>query len=128
MIGIDSDAIIDFLKGKEEVVELVKKYSEELITTEINSFEVFFGVYRNKNIKDEEKNAATSFFSAIDVLPFTQGKKAAKLLADLYARGEALEQNDILIGQTFLSNGCSEIITNNSKHFSKIKGLKVINY
>ena len=39
MICLDSDCIIDFLKGKKEAVDLVRKYKEEVITTEINRFE-----------------------------------------------------------------------------------------
>lgn len=128
MIGIDSDAIIDFLRGNREIVELVNSYTDELITTEINLFEVFFGVYRNKNLKENEINATNSFFETIEVLPFKEGKKSAKILADLYSKGEALDQNDVLIASTLISKGCSKIITKNVKHFSKIKNLQAIPY
>ena len=53
MIFIDSDCIIDFLKGKKEAVDIIKRYKEKIATTEINVFEGLFGVYLKKNINDK---------------------------------------------------------------------------
>ena len=70
MICIDSDCIIDFLKGKEEAVKIVEKYKEEIMTTEINVFEILFGIYIKKDINEREEFAAKEFFDSIVVLPF----------------------------------------------------------
>ena len=40
MICLDSDCIIDFLRGKEEAIRIVERHKEELVSTEINIFEV----------------------------------------------------------------------------------------
>jgi len=39
---LDSDCVIDYLKGKKEAIEVVGKYKDEIVTTEITVFEVFY--------------------------------------------------------------------------------------
>ena len=51
MICLDSDFIINYLRGKEEAIEfLMEVNNEELVTTEINVFEVFYGIYSKNQI------------------------------------------------------------------------------
>lgn len=130
MICLDSDCIIDFLKGKKEAIEVVNKYSNEVFTTEINVFEVLFGVYLKKNINQKEKFATKEFFDSIEVFSMESGcgEIASKLLTDLIKSGFVIDQNDCFIASIILNNGCNKIITRNKKHFSKIKGLKIIGY
>ena len=54
MICLDSDCIIDFLNGKGDAKLVVSKYFEEIVTTEINAFEIFFGIYNQKIIDKKE--------------------------------------------------------------------------
>jgi len=47
MICFDSDFIIDFLRGKKEAINKVKEFEDdgrELITTAINSLEIYVGI------------------------------------------------------------------------------------
>ena len=69
MICLDSDFIIDYLKGKKEVVAALEKHEETLVTTEINVFEIFFGIYRNKEFSERERLVARDFFGSLEVLP-----------------------------------------------------------
>ncbi|PIN92274.1 PIN domain nuclease [Candidatus Pacearchaeota archaeon CG10_big_fil_rev_8_21_14_0_10_35_13] len=129
MICLDSDCIIDFLKGKEEAVMIVKKYEDEIFTTEINVFEVLLGVYLRDNYEKEEL-VIKNFFGNIKKFSFDNqcGELSAKILADLIRGGKEINQNDCLIASIILKNGSHRIITRNEKHYSKIKGLKVIKY
>jgi len=124
MICIDSDCIIDFLKGKKEAIEVIEKNKEELVTTEINVFEIFVG---SCSIADEEK--AVDFFNSLEILNTDGwGYRAAKIFCNLLKKGEALDQNDCLIASIMLTNNCNKIITNNKKHFSRIKEIEIISY
>ena len=126
MIGIDSDCIIDFLRGKKEAINIVEKYKTELVTTEINVFEVFNGVFRNKK---NELQMTRDFFESLDVLDSTGfGEKGSFIFCELIRDGKEIDQNDCLIASILLVNGCDKLITRNIKDFSKIKDLKIINY
>jgi len=133
MICLDSDCIIDFLKGKEDAIKVVKKYKDELVTTEINVFEIFFGIYIKKEVDEKEIIAATNFFSSFnsdEVFSFDAkcGYIGAEILADLFKKGKAIEQNDCFIAAIMKKNRCDRIITRNEKHFSRIDGIKVVGY
>lgn len=130
MICIDSDGIIDYLKGKKEAIEIIREYANEIVTTELNVFEIFYGIYANKNFSEKEEASANAFFNSIKVLPFDKpcGKIAAKIFASLSLIGKPIEQNDCFIAAIILRNGFDSIITRNKEHYSRIKDLKVISY
>ncbi len=130
MICLDTTAIIDFLNGRQEIQSLIKKYKEYIITTEIAVFETFLGIYKKKIISQIEEDRARDFFNSIEVLPMKQGcgKIAAKILADLSKKGKTIGQNDCMMASIMIKNGHDTIITKNIKHFSKIKGIKIISY
>ena len=129
MICIDSDCIIDFLAGEKEAVDILNNYKDEVVTTEVNAFEVFLGIYASKDINKKHEETAEAFFKSVEVINISGwGIKAAKIFAKLMRQGRALEQNDCLIAAIALANGCNSIITRNAKHFSRIEGIKVICY
>lgn len=130
MIGIDSDCIIDFLKGKKEAIEIIEEHKEDIITTEINSYEVLLGIYLRKDISKEEENLAKQFFESIQKFPFDKkcGEISAKILSDLIKKGEEINQNDCFISAILTKNKINRIITRNKKHFNKIKGIEIIEY
>ncbi len=129
MICIDTDFVIDFLKGNQSAVNAAKKYRNDLASTEINRFEVMFGIYM-KALSEKHERAADSFFSSIEIMPFdvSCGVLAARLLSDLAKAGKMINQNDGFIAAISLCNGCNKVLTNNTKDFSKVPGLTVINY
>ena len=127
MICLDSDCIIDFLKGKKEAVEIVEKHKSELVTTEINVFEIFTGIFRKNKFNDE--GITKNFFESLDILSSSGfGEKAALIFTDLINDGKEINQNDCMIASILLTNGCNKIITRNVKDFEKIKGLSIIRY
>ena len=130
MVFIDSDCIIDFLRGKKEAVNIVKKYEGELVATQINVFEIFFGILKLKSVSEKEINFADAFFGSINILPFDSmcGKIGARIFSTLSKQGKLINQNDCFIGAIMLKHNYYNIITKNKKHFSKMKGIKVIGY
>lgn len=130
MICLDSDFIIDFLKGKPSAVKFAQEHSDSFVTTEINVFEIFLGVFNKQFIGERERKFAEEFFDSIPKLPFGKncGKLSAKLISNLIKSGKTISQNDVLIASILLENNVDSIVTGNSKHFSEIKGIKVISY
>ena len=69
MILLDSDFIIDLLRKKQDAVEKYYQLKEELlVTTQLNFFEVLSGVYKKKEIRQNEEKSTLDFFRDLDVL------------------------------------------------------------
>jgi len=121
---LDTDILIDFLRGKERAVKYVESMSKRirLVTTVINAFELYYGAYKYK--RDTEK--LNEFLKSMEILPFTiiEAKKAAEIEANLESQGEVVGLKDVLISSIAISNNCT-IVTGNVKHFNKIQGVKV---
>ena len=129
MIGLDSDCIIDFLRGKKDAVAIVEKHKEHIVATDVNIFEIFMGIYLKKMMNTKEEEAARLFFSSLQILEGTGwGIRAAQVLSTLIKQGKEIEQNDGMIASILTTNGCDGIITRNSNHFSRIPHLKVVAY
>jgi len=130
MIGLDSDCIIDFLRAKQNAIDIISANKGLIITTEINKFEVLFGIYKRKDMCEEEKILADKLFSNITVLPFDEGcaKIAAQQLGNLSKEGNIIDSHDMFVGAILLKNECPKIITRNIKDYSRIDGIEVISY
>lgn len=128
MICADTSFIIDFLKGNNEAIKMMEKNKDEIVTTEINVFEVFIGIYTKEDYEKEE-DFAKNFFNSINIIKINGwGMKSAQILSNLIKRGNVIEENDSHIASIMLLNGCNKIITSNKKHFSRIKDIEVIDY
>ena len=57
-----------------------------------------------------------------------EAEKAARIYDILEAQGQMVDDNDILIAGIMISNGITNIITKNIKHFEIIEGIEVIKY
>ena len=130
MIFIDSDFIIDFLKGKENTKEFIENYNGQVCTSQINVFEIFFGIFQKSKTDEKEINFAEDFFDSITVFPFDEkcGRISAKIFSSLIKEGKTIDQNDCFIGAIMLKNRIDNIVTGNTKHFSRIKGIKAVAY
>lgn len=130
MICLDSDFLIDFLNDEQDAVGLIEQYRDEIVTTEINLFEVFDGIYCQKQISKKEEETAILFFRNIPVLSSRSGwgKIAAHFLSYLRKQGKEIGDRDCFIAAIMQVHGCHKIITRNVKHYSSIPGIQVISY
>ncbi|MBI4149716.1 type II toxin-antitoxin system VapC family toxin [Candidatus Woesearchaeota archaeon] len=128
MICVDSDCIIDFLKGKEDAIQMLSRHTDAIATTEINIFEVLLGTHLYGTSK-QEGQAALRLLDSMEILHGRGwGKQAASLFASLVKQGKGINHNDCLIAAIMLANNCDTIITGNTRHFSRIKGIRAIGY
>jgi len=126
-IVIDTDILIDLLRNKTYAIRKIKELekNEELATTDINAFEIYFGAY---NSGDRERNIIsakgllrnlTIFHTEEDIM-----ETAGRIFAERRARGKMIEIRDLLIAAITLQNGC-RLLTNNRGHFEGIEGLSL---
>ena len=130
MICLDSDFIVDILKHKQNAVLKLSLLREDIVvSTEVNYFEVLYGVFRKQKVPQKELALVQEFFNSVPnlILNHPSAHNAAEIAAYLEKEGLTIGFNDTLIAGICLSNKCS-ILTKNVKHFSRIKGLKVDTY
>lgn len=126
MVCLDSDILIDFLRNDAKTIKLIenlKNQGKSISITSINSFELLKGIPRAKM----DKNEIIDFLANFNVLNFNfdSSKKAAEIFNDLKSKGEILDIADILIASIVIAHKES-FITNNLKHFNRIKELEII--
>jgi len=125
---VDTDILIDLLRKKDYAVSLIKKLEDEveLATSAINAFELYRGAYKSRN---QEKNLASvkGLLNSLRMLNTDEDsmEMAGKITASLERDGNMMDIRDLLIASIALVNGFG-ILTNNIRHFNKIKHLKVI--
>jgi tRNA(fMet)-specific endonuclease VapC len=123
-VCVDTDIVIDYLRGKNKnqniLPNLIAKYN--VYISPISVYELYYGGYYSGKVK-----AVEDVLSVITPFDWTteDSKKAAQIHATLSKVGETLSVKDILIAGQCLSRSVP-LITRNVSHFSRIRGLKII--
>jgi predicted nucleic acid-binding protein len=122
MILVDTDILIDILRGKATTAEMLNqlRISDSLGTSIIVVMELMAGC-RNKS----EMACAEVLFSSFEVIPITESmsQRAVAILAK-YRLGHGLQIPDALSAATALERGLP-LLTRNRKHFSCIAELEL---
>ncbi len=127
-ICLDTDFLVNFLRnGKEEVDFVIKNEADKILaTTYINLFELYYGAHKSKE-KENNIKSISILLSRINLLNFSgeSAKKAGEILAKLEKEGRPIDFRDLFIGTIALANNYS-IKTKNTRHFSRIEGLNIL--
>ncbi len=126
---LDTDILIYFLKGQANVVEHISRTSSEKIAmTIINHTELLFGVFNSAHQKQNLDKIQT-FLKQINIFPFCEEASYifAQQKALLKKQGTIIADLDLMIGSIVLKQQ-GVLVTNNIKHFTRIKGLKLENW
>ncbi|HLD84457.1 MAG TPA: PIN domain-containing protein [Coxiellaceae bacterium] len=126
---LDTDTLIYFLKGHQQVVEKISIMSRsELSTTIINQAELLYGAF-NSTKKSHNLKKIQAFLKEIPILEFSSA--AALIFAEqkvqLKGAGKMLADMDLMIASIVLANS-GILVTNNVKHFERIKKLQFENW
>ncbi len=130
---IDTDILIFLLKNNKNVIERSKEYQQEfgqLKISELTYYECLRGYKNNKSTKKLE--LFFKLIEMIEVIPLTKNiyNKASEIYVKLRKTGFPTGEFDLLIATTAIENDLS-IVTNNTKHYIKIKeffNLKIDNW
>ena len=127
---LDTNIITAFLKNDLRVVQRVSDYLElfEKLTINIISYyEILRGL---KDLGNEEKlKWFEDFIQENELVSIRKDtvEKAAEIYAYLKKEGNFIEDADILMASTAIVEDLV-LITNNIKHFKRVKGLRIDNW
>ena len=140
---IDSNVMIDFLKGIESSIKKIQQIIQEnkpIFITTISIYEVYMGIIANLYSKEGPPSKVPEllmdyekFLLKCHILNFTReaAEKSADLFAQSQGKGITIKENDCQIAGIALTHGISEVITRDDHDFSKIfkiTGLKYSSY
>jgi len=130
MIGMDTTAFIDLFKKEEDLLDLLAKIEEKIVSTIINYQEIMFGLDLLGIEHKSEFDYYETLFSEINLISLSKraSQKSSEIFWDLKKKGKMIDDFDCIIAGILLTNGVNKIITRNVKHFENVKGLKVISY
>lgn len=125
---LESDFIINLLKGDSDAVQLYEEIRNALLAitavTSVTLFEILRGEEKNpsKIEKFEELR------KRLEVLPFgeREAEEASQIVKKIHQNGFNIGTDDLLIGATAKTNGA--ILISNDNNYQKIDGLQLRNY
>ncbi|MBA2651142.1 MAG: PIN domain-containing protein [Tatlockia sp.] len=126
---LDTDTLIYFLKGHKSVVENLSCHSSvDLATTIINHSELLFGVFKSVK-KKENLVIVTGLLKSLNIVSFCEDSSAifAEQKAALKNQGTIIADMDLMIACIALRHK-AVLVTNNTKHFERIKNIKLDNW
>ena len=123
---VDSNIFIEHLRAKHKnKTELLKIYENPyLFTSSITIYELYMG-----NNSEEKILELEMLLSPFIILNFNKliAIEAAKIYNLLKKKNQLIEFRDIFIAATCIVNN-QPLLTRNTKHFSRIEDLKLVNF
>jgi predicted nucleic acid-binding protein len=126
----DTDILSEFLRGNPKVIEKVADHLKEYGFVSL-SIITYYEILNGLLYKDAKKQLQKfeDFIQLNKVIPLTlpMAKIAANIQADLRKKGTEIGHTDTLIAGIAMTSEL-QLITNNTNHFKRIKGLKIDNW
>jgi predicted nucleic acid-binding protein len=115
---LDTDVLIDFLRGYEKAVSFVNANSSRIILSSVVVAELYAGVKG-----DAEQATLDRFISLFRVIPVdSEIAKTGGLYKRDYSKSHGVGLADAILAATAESEN-AELITLNTKHYPMIRGL-----
>ena len=128
MYLLDSDIIVEYLRGNKLIVDkLIYLSYENLYTTTISLAGLFYGIYASSK-PEQNAQKLMDFLLYVRVLNINLDscKLFGKIKSNLKKSGKIIDNFDLLIACICITNNLI-LITNNEKHFEKINDIKILN-
>ncbi len=121
MVIIDTDVLIDFLGGEQEVSNVVQRIIqyEDAATTIINQYELFKGAESRA-----QEEIIEGLLSKLDVyaVDYASVKNAASMFHALKKSGELIPETDMLVAGIAQARG--DGILTRDRHFKRLRMIK----
>jgi predicted nucleic acid-binding protein len=129
---LDTSFLVDLLRNDEGAIRKAKELDEKgpSATTEINVFELTYGIHRSKHTNRRLRVEQVSrLFSRLITLPLNHDAalRAGEALGKLTKEGKEASTLDGLVASIAIAHGCDAIVTRNVKHFVML-GIRVETY
>lgn len=116
---VDTDVLVDCLRGLGPAVAFVKKHADRVLLSAIVVAELYAGVKG-----DREQEGLDGLVTAFPVIPVTADiARAGGLLRRSYGKSHGVSLPDALLAATALTEK-ADLATLNVKHYPMIHGLK----
>lgn len=129
MYLLDTDTVIFAFKGNAGIKKNLREHLHDTLKISvITLMELYYGAYKSTRITGNLARIRT-FESSIDVIPLTtaSAQTFGALKATLESSGIPLDDFDLSIASCALAHNLV-LVTNNTKHFQRVNGLKVVNW
>ena len=121
-ILVDTDILIDYLRGRGEAVSFVKANSDRIILSSISVAELYAGVRGGRD--DAEQIVLEDFLSLFRAVPLSgEIAKIGGLYKRDFGRSHGVGIADAIVAATALSEG-ADLKTLNVKHYPMVKNLE----
>jgi len=123
---VDSDVVVDYMKGREQAVSLLTPLAQDGLGISIITYaELYEGIYYGTD-RPRYERVFRDFLRGVDVLPITRviAKRYAVLRGQLRAKGEIIDQPDLFIAATALHYDL-RLLTRSLRHYERISGLRI---
>jgi len=129
-VVLDTDVLIDFLRGKDKAVKPIRNLKNKgilLATTVIDVFELYWRAYKFGGSR--RTLAADKLLDKLTILTMTvhEAKVAGEEIAYLEKIGLPIDIRDLLIGIIAKEKGYS-VATGNIAYLSRVRGISVLKY
>ena len=115
---VDTDLLVDYLRGHPQAVDFVRARSHRIILSSLVVAELYAGVRG-----DEERETLDAFVSLFRIVPVSAGiAKAGGLYKRGYGRSHGVGLADAVLAATAELED-AELKTLNVKHYPMVKGL-----
>lgn len=116
---IDTDVLVDFLRGQKTAVDFINTYSDRIILSAIVVAELYAGVKG-----DAEQTALQDFVSLFQIVPVSaEIGKAGGLYKRDYGRSHGVGLADAILAATAEAEN-AELKMLNVKHYPMLKDIK----
>lgn len=127
---LDTNICIYFLnRASEKIIEHFHRLSPaEIKLSSITVAELFYGADKSK-ARIKNRKIAEEFVSTFQIIPFDAGccNTYSKIRNSLEKSGTPIGPMDMLIASICLANNFT-LVTNNTKEFKRVSGLKLENW
>ena len=143
VLFVDTDVLIGILHESIDSVDLAAIFSQydQIATTSVNVYEIYFGYYQleyskqkvSKEKLEREKQALNNLVQNLIVYNMTSEAaiksaaiKSAEMYHQLVSQGKQIENFDCIIASIIIKSSYNDLLTGNTDHFKRIKGLNLI--
>jgi tRNA(fMet)-specific endonuclease VapC len=126
---LDTNIVIYCLKGHEVVNKnLLSHLNDPINISVVTLMELYYGAYKSKKVESNLAKIKT-LENSIEVIPL--GKEVVEIFgiykAKLERSGTPLDDFDLILAACAATNNLV-LVTNNTKHFKRIEGLKITDW
>lgn len=125
---LDTNICVFFLRKKYDIESKLRKVGlERCFISEITLAELLYGAECSRD-PAHNKKLVYAFCDMLQILPIRDAiEEYAIQKARLRREGKPIDDLDLLIGSTAISNGLT-MVTDNQKHFDRLSKIKIVNW